>query len=62
MIIKNGLVFINGAYHRVDVEGKGDRITGIAANIDAKDYYDATGRYVFAGFIESHIHEGFGYD
>ncbi|MBR0138043.1 MAG: amidohydrolase family protein [Erysipelotrichaceae bacterium] len=62
MIIKNGLVFIDGAYHRVDVEVKGSVITRIAENIEGEDIYDAAGKYVFAGFIESHIHGGFGYN
>ena len=62
MIIKNGKVFYDGQYHETDIEVQGNKIIRIQQNIDGDDFFDATGKYVFAGFIESHIHGAFGYD
>ncbi len=56
MIIKNGKVFIDGVYHDIDVEVKDGLITRIGNDLKGQDIYDAQGKYVFAGFIDTHIH------
>ena len=62
MIIKNGQVFIDGRFYRYDLEVDDKRIVRIADSIEAEDYYDAAGNYIFPGFIETHIHGGFGHN
>ena len=56
MLIKNGQVFIDGAYHKYDVEIQDGMISRIGQGLEGVADIDAAGKYVFAGFIESHIH------
>ncbi|MDL2225598.1 amidohydrolase family protein [Eubacteriales bacterium OttesenSCG-928-M02] len=58
MIVKNGKVFFDGAYHDVDVEVTDGLITKIQKGLDGPDAIDASGKLVFPGFIETHIHGG----
>ena len=57
MIIKNGKVFINGKYHDVDVRVVDNKIKEIGKGLTGDaEIYDANGKYVFAGFIDTHFH------
>lgn len=60
-LIRNGLV-VDGTGHpayRADVAVQGDKVVRIAPNIteDAKEVYDAQGKYVIPGLIDPHVHE-----
>ncbi len=55
MIIKNAKVFIDGSFHDYDVRTEGGLITEIAPEIKGEGI-DASGLYLFAGFIDSHFH------
>lgn len=56
MIIKNGKVFIDGSYHEVDVRITNGVIREIGNDLKYDEVYDAKGQYVFAGFMDTHIH------
>ncbi len=56
MIIKNGRVFINGAFCNVDVKVADGKIVEVGTNLTDEEVFDASGKLVFAGFIDSHIH------
>ena len=58
MVIKNGSVFVDGKYYNQDVEVIDGKITQIGPNLAGDDVVDATGKLVFPGFIETHIHGG----
>ena len=55
MIIKNAKVFIDGKFHDYDVRVENGLITEIADRID-EEGFDASGKYLFAGFIDTHFH------
>ena len=56
MIIKNGSVFVSGQYYSYDIEITDGNITNIGPTLVGNDVIDATGKYVFPGMIETHIH------
>jgi len=62
MIIKNGKVFIDGKYHDgLDIRCADQKIVEIGPNLTGDDnIIDAGGNLVFAGFIDTHIHGGYG--
>lgn len=55
MIIKNAKVFINGSFYDCDVRTENGLITEISKDI-LDDGFDASGCYLFAGFIDAHFH------
>lgn len=60
-LIKNGLI-VDGSGKpavKADVAVKGDKVVKIAPKIEeeAKDSYDAAGKYVIPGLIDPHVHE-----
>ena len=63
MIIKNGKVFIDGKYHEgLDIRCADNKIMEIGADLSGDDQViDAEGNLVFAGFIDTHNHGGFGH-
>lgn len=56
MIIKNARVFINGRYEDVDVRTEKGLIAEIGKDLQGDDVLDASGLYLFAGFIDPHFH------
>lgn len=58
MLIKNGLVYIDGMFQRTDVHVEGSCISEIARNLNETEYIDATGKYITPGLIEAHSHIG----
>ncbi len=59
LLIKNGEVVTADARYRADVWCAGETITSIGANLPAPagaDVIDATGKLVFPGFIDPHVH------
>ena len=56
MIIRNGTVFIDGAYRKCDIRIANGRISEIGEDLQYDSVFDAEGKYVFAGFIDTHIH------
>ncbi|MCD4650868.1 MAG: dihydroorotase [Candidatus Cloacimonetes bacterium] len=57
-LIKNGLVYYQGKFSQQDILIVGKRISEIAPSINkpADMVTDATGRHVFPGFIDMHVH------
>ncbi|HJT80252.1 MAG TPA: dihydropyrimidinase [Chthoniobacterales bacterium] len=59
LLIKNGEIVTSEQRYVADVYCEGDTITRIDQNIDAvpgAEVIDATGKYVFPGFIDPHVH------
>jgi len=59
LLIKNGEIVTAGSRTRADVYAEGETITRIGQNLDAPpeaEVIDATGKLVFPGFIDPHVH------
>jgi dihydroorotase len=58
LILKNGLVYIDGELHRVDVECIGGKITRLEKEINstAEKVIDVEGHYILPGLIDTHLH------
>lgn len=59
LLIKNGEVVTAGGRQRADVYCEGETITRIGVGLEAPagtEVIDATGKYVFPGFIDPHVH------
>src|SRR5580693_3601148 len=59
LLIKNGEIVTADARCRADIVCVGETITSIGAGLSAPqgaDVIDATGKYVFPGFIDPHVH------
>lgn len=59
LLIKNGEIVTSSERYTADIYCEGETITRIDRNIDAPpgtEIIDATGKYVFPGFIDPHVH------
>ncbi len=58
MIVKNGVVFIDGAFHCRDLSIRNGRISeiGTPGAEAGEDCRDAEGHYILPGFVDIHIH------
>jgi dihydropyrimidinase len=59
LLIKNGTIVTASEMYVADIYAEGETITRIGANLDAPPdtrVVDATGKYVFPGFIDPHVH------
>jgi dihydropyrimidinase len=59
LLIKNGEIITADSRARADIFCEGETITRIGAGLDAPpgtEVVDATGKYVFPGFIDPHVH------
>ena len=59
LLIKNGQIVTATEQYTADVYCEGDTITRIDKNLEAPpgtEVVDATGKYVFPGFIDPHVH------
>ncbi len=59
LLIKNGHIITAGEQYTADIYCEGEQITRIGANLEAPPkatVVDATGKYVFPGFIDPHVH------
>jgi dihydropyrimidinase len=59
LLIKNGEIVTASERYRADIFCEGETITQIAGRIDPPagvEVIDATGKYVFPGFIDPHVH------
>ena len=59
LLIKNGEIITADARYKADIYAEGDTITRIGQNLEAPagtEVVDATGKYVFPGFIDPHVH------
>ncbi len=53
----NGLVYVEGGFHELNVYVKGERIESISSDLrDAKEIYDLKGKWLLPGFIDPHVH------
>ena len=61
MIIRNGKVFIDGNFFSFDIRLENGLIAELGGNLaGGGDEIDAGGKFIFPGFIETHIHGGAG--
>ena len=59
LLIKNGKVYLEGAFSEVSVgvkEGKIVLLAGKDAEFDAKEVLDLDGQYLIPGAIDTHMH------
>ena len=59
LLIKNGRVITASESYAADIFCEGEQITRIGTNLEAPSgamVVDATGKYVFPGFIDPHVH------
>src|SRR5271168_4432365 len=59
LLIKNGDIITPGSRQNADILAEADTITRIGKNLEAPpntDIIDATGKLVFPGFIDPHVH------
>ncbi len=59
LFIKNGTIVTAGEQYVADIYAEGEQITRIGKNLEAPPdatVIDATGKYVFPGFIDPHVH------
>ena len=59
LLIRNGEIVTADSRSRADIYCEGETITRIGAGLDAPagaQVVDATGKYVFPGFIDPHVH------
>jgi dihydropyrimidinase len=59
LLIKNGEIVTADSRYRADIFAAGEIITRIGQNLEAPpgtEIVDATGKYVFPGFIDPHVH------
>lgn len=59
LLIKNGTIVTASEQYAADIYCAGEHITRIGKNLDAPPettVIDATGKYVFPGFIDPHVH------
>ena len=59
LLIRNGEIVTADSRSRADIYCEGETITRIGAGLEAPpgaQVVDATGKYVFPGFIDPHVH------
>ena len=62
MILKNGFVFYEGKFQRLDIEIKERHIYNISSDIKGKNEIDINGMKVIPGIVDIHTHGCMGYD
>ena len=55
-VIKGGTVINGGCTMRADVGIEGEMVAAVASDLDGAEILDASGRYVFPGGIDVHVH------
>lgn len=55
-VIKNGIIVTDGKKFQADIAIEDGKIVEIGENLTGNEVIDATGCYVFAGFIDPHTH------
>src|ERR1700744_5619691 len=59
LLIKNGEIVTADARYRADIVCEGETVTRIGPGVTAPagaEVIDATGKYIFPGFIDPHVH------
>jgi dihydropyrimidinase len=58
ILIKNGVVLTSYAEYKADVLIEGEKIAAIGRELETKPHeiIDATGKYVFPGGVDEHVH------
>lgn len=64
LLIKNGLVYHQGAFHHTSITISGDKIVAMGCEEKQEGFeeIDASGKYVMPGFIDIHTHGAVGVD
>ena len=59
LLVRNGEIVTVGSRTKADIYGENETITRIGKNLDAPtnaEIIDATGKLIFPGFIDPHVH------
>ncbi|MDX2004035.1 MAG: dihydropyrimidinase [Meiothermus sp.] len=59
LLVKNGEIITADSRYKADIYAEGETITRIGTNLEVPpgtEVVDATGKYVFPGFIDPHVH------
>ena len=60
LLIKNGLVFIDNKFQKINIGVLNEHIFYLGDEIkDAKEIYDASGKKIIPGLIDPHVHFAF---
>jgi dihydropyrimidinase len=56
LIIKNGTIVTASDIYQADVGVEDEKIASIGHGLSGREVIDATGHYVFPGFVDAHVH------
>ncbi len=56
LVIKNGTIVTAADVYQADIGVEGERIASIGHDLAGQEVVDATGYYVFPGFVDAHVH------
>ena len=54
--LKNGTVFIDNEFKKVDVQIDGEKIVSIGENLSGGQEIDCTDKLIAPSFMDSHVH------
>ena len=56
LVVKNGTIITASDIYQADLGMEGEKIAFIGHGLSGREMVDATGHYVFPGFVDAHIH------
>ena len=56
LVVKNGTVVSASDIYQADIAVEGEKIASIGHGLFGREVVDATGHYVFPGFVDAHVH------
>jgi len=56
LVIKNGTIVTALDIYQADIGVEGEKIALIGHGLSSREVVDATGHYVFPGFVGAHVH------
>ncbi|MGM0600480.1 MAG: dihydropyrimidinase [Candidatus Rifleibacteriota bacterium] len=56
LVLKNGLVFIDNDFHKMDVAISGEKIACLGNNLKGNENIDVSGGWILPGAIDAHTH------
>ncbi len=62
MVLKNGLVFIEGYFQKLDIEIESNIFTNIDLGLKGEEIIDCTGKRILPGMVDIHTHGCLGFD
>ena len=56
LVVKNGTIVTASDIYQADIGVEGEKIACIGHSLSGREVVDATGHYVFPGFVDAHVH------